>query len=148
MVLEKTLESSLDSKEIKPLDLKGNQTWILIGKTDAEAKALIIWPPNSESWLIRKDPDAGKDWGQEKKGVTEDEMAGGIIDSMDMSLTKLQEVVKVREAWHAADQGVEKSQTWLSNWATTRAKNWVSAAKSGYCDAPCMHHQQRGGKTT
>ena len=115
MVLENTLESSLDNKEIKPFNLKGNQAWIFIGKTDAKAKALIIWPPKSESCLIRKDPDAGKDWGQEKKGVTEDEMVGGIIDSMGMSLTKLQEVVKVREAWHAADQGVKKSQTWLSN---------------------------------
>ena len=148
VVLEKTLESPLGSKEIKPVNPKENQPWLFIGKTDAKAEAPILWPPDSKSPLTGKDPDAGKDWGQEKKGVTEDEMAGGIIDSMDMSLTKLQEVVKVREAWHAADQGVEKSQTWLSNWATTRAKNWVSAAKSGYCDAPCMHHQQRGGKTT
>ena len=114
MVLEKTLESSLDNKEIKPFNLKGNQAWIFIGKTDAEAKALILWPPNSESWLIRKDPDAEKDWGQEKKGVMEDEMVGSIIDSMDMSLTKFQEVVKVREAWHTADQRVEKRYDWAT----------------------------------
>ena len=64
----------LDSKEIKPVNPKGNQSWILIGRTDAEAEAAIIWPPNVKSWLIGKDPDAGKYWGQEEKGVTEDEM--------------------------------------------------------------------------
>ena len=74
VVLEKTLESPLDSKEIKPLNPKGNQSWIFTGRADAKAEALILWPPDSKSWLIRKDPDAGKDWGQEEKGTTEDEM--------------------------------------------------------------------------
>ena len=69
MVLEKTLESPLDSKEIKPVNPKGNQPWILIGRTDAEAEALIFWPPDEKSWLIWKDPDAGKDWRQEEKGM-------------------------------------------------------------------------------
>ena len=76
VVLEKTLESPLDCKEIKPVNLKGNQSWIFIGETDAEAEAPILWPPDAKSWLIGKDPDAGKDWGQEEKGITEDEMVG------------------------------------------------------------------------
>ena len=65
---------SLDSKEIRPVNPKGNQSWIFIGRTDAEAEAPIFWPPGEKSWLIRKDPDAGKDWGLEEKGMTEDEM--------------------------------------------------------------------------
>ena len=71
---EKTLESPLDYKEINPVNPKGNQPWIFIGRTDAEAEALILWPPNEKSQLIGKDPEAGKDWGQEEKGATEDEM--------------------------------------------------------------------------
>ena len=68
VVLEKTLESPLNSKEIKPVNSKGNKLWVFIGKTDTEAEALILWPPNVKNWLIGKDPDAGKDWGQEEKG--------------------------------------------------------------------------------
>ena len=74
VVLEKTFESHLDSKEIKPVNPKGNQSWIFIGKTDAEAKAPILCPPDAKSQLIGKDPDAGKDWRQKEKGVSEDEM--------------------------------------------------------------------------
>ena len=70
VVLEKTLESSLDSKEIKPINPKGNQSWIFIGRTDAEAEALILWPPDAKSWLTGKDLYAGNDWGQEEKGMT------------------------------------------------------------------------------
>ena len=73
-VLEKTLESPLDSKEIKPVSPKENHPWIFIGRTDAEADTTILWPPDVKSWLSRKDTDAEKDWGQEQKGVTEDEM--------------------------------------------------------------------------
>ena len=76
MVLEKTLENPLDSKEIKPVHPKRNQPWIFIGRTDAEAEAPILWPPDVKSWLIGKDPDAEKDWRQEEKGMTEDEMFG------------------------------------------------------------------------
>ena len=76
LVLEKTLESPLDSKEIKSVNPKGNKSWIFIGRTDAEAEAPIIWPPDAKSQLIGKDPDAGKDWRQEEKGKTEDEMVG------------------------------------------------------------------------
>ena len=76
VVLEKTLESPLDCKEIKPVNLKGNKSWIFIRRTDAEAEALILWPPAEKSWLIGKDPDAGKDWRQEERGVTGGEMVG------------------------------------------------------------------------
>ena len=76
VVLEKTLESPLDFKEIQPVNPKGNQSWLFIGRTDAEAETLIIWSPNAKSWLTGKDPDAGKDWRWEEKGMTEDEMAG------------------------------------------------------------------------
>ena len=76
VVLEKILESPLDFKEIKPFNPKRNQSWIFIGRTDAEAEAPRLWPPDSKNWLIVKDPDAGKDWRQEEKGSTEDEMVG------------------------------------------------------------------------
>ena len=76
MVLEKTLKSPLDCKEIKPVNSKGNQSWIFIERTDAEAETPILWPPDVKSWLTGKDPNAGKDWGQEEKEVTEDEMIG------------------------------------------------------------------------
>ena len=76
VVLKKTLESPLDCKEIKPVNPKGNQSWIFIWRTDAEAETPILWPPDVKNWLIKKDPDAGKDWGQEEKGMTEDEMVG------------------------------------------------------------------------
>ena len=76
VVLEKTLESPLDCKEIQAVRPKGNQSWIFIGRTDAEVEAPILWPLDVKNWLIGKDPDAGKDWGQEEKGMTEDEMVG------------------------------------------------------------------------
>ena len=76
VVLEKTLESPLDCKEIQPVHPKGDQSWVFIGKNDAKAETPILWPPHAKSWLIGKDPDAGRDWGQEEKGMTEDEMAG------------------------------------------------------------------------
>ena len=76
VVLEKTLESPLDFKEIQPVHPKGDQSWVFIGRTDAEAEIPIIWPPDAKTWLIGKDPDAGKDWGQEEKGTTEDDMTG------------------------------------------------------------------------
>ena len=76
VVLEQTLESPLDYKEIQPVYPKGGQSGIFIGRTDAEAETPILWPPDAKNWLIGKDPDAGKDWGQEEKGTTEDEMVG------------------------------------------------------------------------
>ena len=76
VVLEKTLKSPLDSKEIKPVNPKGNQSWIFIGRTGAEVEIPIVWTPDEKNWLIGKDPDAGKDWRQEEKGMTEDDMVG------------------------------------------------------------------------
>ena len=76
MVLEKTLESPLDCKEMQPVHPKGDQSWVFIGRTDTEAEAPVLWPPHAKSRLTGKDPDAGRDWGQEEKGMTEDEMPG------------------------------------------------------------------------
>ena len=116
VVLKKTVESLLDCKEIKPVNPKGNEPWIFIWRTDAETP--ILWPPDAASQLIGKDPDARKNWKQEEKGTTEDKMVGCITDSTDMSLHKLWEIVKDREAWHAAVYGISKSRTWLSYWTT------------------------------
>ena len=94
VVLEKTLESPLDNKDIKTVNPKRNQPWIFIGRTDAETEAPILWPPDLKIQITGKDPGAGKDWGQQEKGRTEDEMVDGFIYSVDMSLSKLQETVK------------------------------------------------------
>ena len=115
VVLEKTLESPLDSEDIKLVNPKGNQPLLFIGRTDIENETLIFWPPDAKSWLTGKDPDAGKDWRQEEKGVTEDEMAGWHhwLDGHEF-----EQAPEGQGSLGCCSQGVAKRWTWLSDWIT------------------------------
>ena len=117
VVLEKTLESPLDCKEIQPVHSEGDQPWDFFGRNDAKAETPILWAPHMKSWLIGKDSDAGRDWGQEEKGMREDEMAGWHpwLDVCEFEWTSGDG--DGQGIWRAAIHGVTKSQTWLSDWS-------------------------------
>ena len=120
MVLENTLESPLNCKEIKPVHPKGNQSWVFIGRTDAEAETPILWPPDAKNWLIGKEPDAGKDWRQEEKGMTEDEMVGWHHWLHGYEFEQAPGVGDWQKGLATAVHGVAKSRTQLRDWTELR----------------------------
>ena len=127
MVLQKTLESPLDCKEIQPVHPKGDQSWVFIGRTDDEAETPVLWPPEVKTWLIGKDPDAGKDWGQEEKGTTEDEIVWWHHQLNGHELGALWELVMDMDAWCPGSSWDHKEldMTECLNWLTVKENDVV-----------------------
>ena len=120
VLLEKgTLESPLDTKEIKSVNPKRNQSWIFFGRASAKAEVPVLWPPDAKSWLTGKDSDAGKDWSQKRRGQQRMRWLESMVDSMDRNLSKLREIVANRGAWYDVVHGVAKCQSQLSCWITS-----------------------------
>ena len=125
VVLEKTLESPLDCKDMKPVNPNGNQSWIFIGSSDAEAETPILWPPDVKSWFIRKDPDAGKDWRQEEKVRTEDEMVGWHHQLNGHEFEWTLWVCDGQGGLECCNPWVAKSWTWLSDWTELNETGFI-----------------------
>ena len=140
-VLEKTLEISLDCKEVKAVHPKGNQSWIFFERTDAEAEAQILWPPDAKTNSLEKTLMLGKIEGRRRRGRQKMRWLDDITDSVDMSLSKLQELVMDREAWSAIVHGVAKSQTRLSDWTEL---NWTNLKKNIYKILMMEYHMRTG----
>ena len=139
VVLEKTLESPLDCKEIQPVHPMGDQSLVFFGRTGAEAKSLILWPPDATSWLMEKTLMLGGIGGRRRRGRQRMRWLDGITDSMDMSLSKPREFVIDGEAWHAVIHGVTTIQTWLSDW--TELNPHFHSFKMGYLFTSCPLHE-------